>query len=202
MLSICLYGFEITPVNHIKYLMYQYILRFIIFNVQMLNCCIERKIKREQLYKGYTGQSLEEQKDSDSEEAISSQLTTSDSEPCAPSEAEQSKERGTSGSTATVGKESRERSKQSRKEQQKQASKKEKEDIPAKRPHLDSSSDDDEFFECEDEDEEKDEEKENEEDGEEEEEEDNEEESSEMEVETIKAKVNFVSQLNLINFVN
>lgn len=166
----------------------------------MLNCCIERKIKREQLYKGYTGQSLEEQKDSDSEEAVSSQLTTSDSEPCAPSEAEQSRESGTSGSTATVSKESRERSQQSRKEQQKQASKKEKEDIPlAKRPHLDSSSDDDEFFECEDEDEEKDEEKENEEDGEEEEEEDNEE---EMEVETIKAKVNFVSQLNLINFVN
>ncbi|XP_052673604.1 rab3 GTPase-activating protein catalytic subunit-like isoform X1 [Crassostrea angulata] len=155
--------------------------------LQMLNCCIERKIKREQLYKGYTGQSLEEQKDSDSEEAVSSQLTTSDSEPCAAPEEEQSKESGASGTTATVSKESTERLQQSRKEQQKQTSRKEKEGIPAKRPHLDSSSDDDEFFECEDEDEEKDEEEENEEDGEEEEEEDNEE-DEEMEVETIKAK--------------
>lgn len=81
-------------------------------------------------------------------------------------------------------------------EQQKQTSRKEKEGIPAKRPHLDSSSDDDEFFECEDEDEEKDEEEENEEDGEEEEEEDNEE-DEEMEVETIKAKVNVLSLLNI-----
>lgn len=152
------------------------------------------------MYKGYTGQSLEEQKDSDSEEAVSSQLTTSDSEPCAASEGEQSKESGASGTTATVSKESTERLQQSRKEQQKQTSRKEKEGIPAKRPHLDSSSDDDdEFFECEDEDKEKDEEEENEEDGEEEEEEEEEdnEEDEEMEVETIKAKVNVLSLLNI-----
>ncbi|XP_062600840.1 rab3 GTPase-activating protein catalytic subunit-like [Saccostrea cucullata] len=125
--------------------------------LQMLNCCIERKIKREQLYKGYTGQTLDEQKDSASPdgEMESSHLSTSDSETGATSELDQSKQSGRRPSG----------------EKQKQDNSKDKEDVPAKKPHLDSSSEE-EFFECE---------------NEEEEEEEEEGDSSEMEVETLKA---------------
>lgn len=119
--------------------------------LQMLNCCIERKIKREQLFKGYTGQSADDMTDSGSpDDVMSSHLSTSDSEICGANESEESRHES--------------------KQHSKRDDEKEKEDIPAKRPHLDSSSDD-EFFECGDEGE------------------DSEDGCTEMEVETVMAKV-------------
>ncbi|XP_048775837.1 rab3 GTPase-activating protein catalytic subunit-like isoform X2 [Ostrea edulis] len=118
--------------------------------LQMLNCCIERKIKREQLFKGYTGQSADDMTDSGSpDDVMSSHLSTSDSEICGANESEESRYES--------------------KQHSKRDDEKEKEDIPAKRPHLDSSSDD-EFFECGDEGE------------------DSEDGCTEMEVETVMAK--------------
>lgn len=83
----------------------------------MLNCCIERKIKREQLYKGYIGQFFEEQKDLDSEEVVFSQLIILDFEFCVVLEVEQSKESGVSGIIVIVSKEFIGRLQQFKKEQ-------------------------------------------------------------------------------------
>nr|XP_022322201.1 rab3 GTPase-activating protein catalytic subunit-like isoform X2 [Crassostrea virginica] len=130
--------------------------------LQMLNCCIERKIKREQLHKGYTGQTLEEQKNEEGESGL---VNTPDSETASAAEENKDSETETSNS-----KPKQQSHQYNTREQKKQRGKAEsKEDVPAKRPHLDSSSDD-EFFECE------------------EEEDDNDKESVDKDVETIKAE--------------
>ena len=112
----------------------------------MLNCCIERKVKREQLFKGYTGKT--DNDESPQSDIIDSGCQSSDKKTS-------SKEKNTDcdveeRKSALEQKGKCNNSSHNESGESRTDSENKSEEIPAKIAHLDTSSDDEEFFECED----------------------------------------------------